>query len=80
MDVVTVEVAHGASCRGGRHFEWTSGTLMWDHLWSWAEEEVESWVGVQESPAGEGAWGKVGELGTDLENWLSEMAVEGGKA
>lgn len=75
-----VEGAQGASCRGGRHYEGTPGTLMWSHLTSWAEEEGESWGVVLESPVGVGAWGMVGAQGTGLKDWELGRMLEEGKA
>lgn len=64
VGVVMVVGAQEASCKGGKDSEQTPGTPMWDHLGSWEGEEVESWVGVQGSPDEQGAWGRVGALGT----------------
>lgn len=64
MGVVLAVGAQEASCKGGRHSEQTPGTLPWDHLWSLVVEVVESSAGVQGSPVEQGAWGKVGGVGT----------------
>lgn len=64
MGVVAVAGEQGASCRDGTHSEQALVTPVQDHhLQNWAKEEVGSWVEVQGSPVGLGAWGKVGVLG-----------------
>lgn len=64
--------AQAASCKGGRHSEQTLGSLRW----SWAREEVESWVGDQGTPVGQEAWGKADALGTGLENQETGNVLE----